>query len=225
MEILSGGFTLDTGDSAFPLSTDSMVLADFVELPRGARVLDLGAGCGTLGVLLCAKSDSCTVTGLEIDESAHALALDNIRRNGLEARLFSICADLRTLAPGSYQVCISNPPYYSGGPASREHAGARRDDNCTLPELFEAAARNLSTGGDFFLVHKPERLAQLCGCAESVGLEPKRLKLVRHRKGGPITLVLLACRKGGKPGLTIEEMYLFEASGDPSDDYRRIYHI
>ncbi len=225
METFSGGFTLDTGTSAFPLSTDSMVLADFVKLPRDARVLDLGSGCGTLGVLLCAKADTCRVTGVEIDESAHTLALDNIRRNSLEPRLSSICADLRALAPGRYQICVSNPPYYSGGPASREHPAARRDDNCTLPELFDAAARNLSTGGDFYLVHKPEKLAQLCGCAESAGLEPKRLKLVRHKKNGPITLVLLACRKGGKPGLIIEEMYLFEANGEPSADHRRIYHI
>ena len=42
------------------MSTDSMLLADFVKLPRNAKVLDLGAGCGTLGVLLCAKDAGCT---------------------------------------------------------------------------------------------------------------------------------------------------------------------
>ncbi len=225
METLSGGYTLDTGENAFPLSTDSMVLADFVKLPRNATVLDLGSGCGTLGLLLCARDAGCSVTGVEIDPSAHETALENIRANHLSSRLSSICTDLRTLSPGSYHIVLSNPPYYSGGPASREHPAARRDDTCTLEDLFAAAARSLRTGGDFFLVHKPERLAQLCACGENHQLEPKRLKLVRHQKNGPVTLILLACRKGGKPGLIIEDMYLFAEDGTPSSDYRRIYHI
>ncbi len=225
MEYLSGGFTLEPGNSAFPLSTDSMLLADFVKLPRNAQVLDLGSGCGTLGLLLCAKDPSCTVTGVEIQEAAHQSALENIRRNGLDARLFSICGDLRSLSPDSFPVCLSNPPYFASGPASQSHPGARREDTCPPEALFAAAAKSLRTGGDFFLVHKPERLAQLCACACAVSLEPKRLRLVRHQKYGPISLILLACRKGGKPGLIIEEMYLFEENGDPSPDYRRIYHM
>ena len=47
-------YTLDL-TSGFPLSTDSMVLADFVRPPKNAVVLDLGSGCGTLGLLLCAR--------------------------------------------------------------------------------------------------------------------------------------------------------------------------
>ena len=63
METLFNGFTLALSPGAFPLSTDSMVLADFVRLRPNAGVLDLGSGCGTLGLLLCAKNESCTVTG------------------------------------------------------------------------------------------------------------------------------------------------------------------
>ena len=53
MEQLPGGYTLALSDGAFPLRTDSMVLAHFVKLPKSANILDLGAGCGTLGLLLC----------------------------------------------------------------------------------------------------------------------------------------------------------------------------
>ena len=54
MEQLPNGITLNLPEGAFPLSTDSMVLSHFVRLPKNARVLDLGSGCGTLGLLLCA---------------------------------------------------------------------------------------------------------------------------------------------------------------------------
>ncbi len=225
MEQLANGYTLEICPGSFPLSTDSMLLSDFVKLPKQATVLDLGSGCGTLGLLLCARDAQCTVTGIELSPQAHLTALENIRRNRLEARLSSICGDLRTVAPSSFHICVSNPPYFAGGPASKAAPLARREDTCTVQELFTAAARALRWGGDFFLVHRPERLAELCACATQAGLEPKQLKLVRHKENGPITLLLLACRKGGKPGLKIEEMHLFDASGEPSARYRAIYHI
>ena len=228
MEILSGKYTLTLAEGSFPLSTDSMVLADFVKIPRAARVLDLGSGCGTLGLLLCAKDDGCTGTGIELTENAHLCALQNIRSNALEGRLYSICADLRSMppeaTPGSFDLCVSNPPYFTGGELSRKTPLARREDCCSPADLFAAASKYLRFGGDFYLVHKPERLAQLCAEGSKAGLEPKRLRLVRHREGGPIALILLGCRKGGKPGLLIDEMTLYHADGTPTEDRRRIYH-
>lgn len=226
MEYIADHYTLDLGPG-FPLSTDSMVLADFVRLPKNAAVLDLGSGCGTLGLLLCARDQGCCVTGMELQEAAHAAAVENIARNGLEGRLSSICADLRDmpLAPGSFQVCVSNPPYFSGGAAHSKNPTARQEDTCTPKDLFAAASRALRWGGDFFLIHKPERLAQLCFEASSHGLEPKRLRLVRHRPDAPVSLILLSCRRGGKPGLQWEELCLYNQDGTPTADYKRIYNL
>ena len=225
METIKQSFTLDLS-GGFPLSTDSMVLADFVRLPKNAAVLDLGSGCGTLGLLLCARDALCTVTGIELDEAAHAAALENIERNHLGERLHSICGDLREIpvAPGLFRVCVSNPPYFSGGERHSRTPGARREDTCPPDALFAAASKALCFGGVFFLVHKPERLAQLCFEASSHGLEPKRLRLVRHRPDSPVSLILLSCRKGGKPGLMLEELLLFHSDGTPTEDYKRIYH-
>ena len=228
MEYLHNGFTLELCDGAFPLSTDSIVLSGFTKLPRQAKVLDLGAGCGTLGLLLCAKDQGCNVTGIEVDEKAHQTALQNAHRNNISARLTSICADLRSVsslfASGSFQVCISNPPYFSAAQDSA-NSKARHEQLCTLEDLFSAAQWAVQYGGDFFLVHKPERLSEICACATNHKLEPKRLLLLRHKPTDPISLVLLQCRKGAKSGLIIEEAYLQEADGQPSEYYRRLYHI
>ena len=229
METLHNGFTLDFPQTVFPLSTDSILLADFVRLSPQANVLDLGSGCGTLGVLLCAADPRCKVTGIELDETAHIAALNNIQRNALSSRIHSICGDIRTVnrltEPGVFHCCVSNPPYFSGGPASSATPLARREDCCSPAELFAAAAWALKYGGDFFLVHKPERLGQLCGCAAAVGLEPKRLRLIRHRENGPVSLILLAFRKGGKPGLIWEEQTLFDTQNNPTSYYKKLYHI
>jgi len=228
MEYLPNGFTLSLCDGAFPLSTDSMVLAHFVRLSRNARVLDLGSGCGTLGLLLCSKDQSCHVTGLELEEKAHLQALENIRRNNLASRMESICTDLRWVSgrfsPGSFSCCVSNPPYFSAGAASRSLPTARQEGSCTPEDLFACAGSLLKFGGDFFLVHKPERLAELIATAAKHKLEAKRLCLVRHKEGAPVNLILLQLRKGAKPGLVWEEIVLHNADGSPTPVYQEIYH-
>ena len=229
MENLHNGFTLQLCEGAFPLSTDSIALAAFTRLPKNARVLDLGSGCGTLGLLLCAADPVCTVTGVELTENAHITALENASRNGISHRLTSICADLKTipdfLSPGSFSVCVSNPPYFTGGLKSGSVPLARHTDTCDLQALFRAAAWALKYGGDFFLVHKPESLAEICYQAGAHHLEPKQLLLLRHREDGPISLILLQCRKGGKPGLTIREAALHHSDGSATDYYKQLYHL
>ena len=229
MEQLPHGLTLHIPAGAFPLSTDSMVLAHFVRLGKNARVLDLGSGCGTLGLLLCARQEGLHITGLELDAAAHLAAAENIRRNQLQGRMESICADLRRVstlfAPGSFSCCVSNPPYFSGGPASQETPLARREDACTPADLFRSAGWALKYGGDFFLVHRPERLAELIARGAENQLEAKRLLLLRHRADAPVSLIALHFRKGAKPGLRLEEQVLYQPDGAPSAYYKEVYHL
>lgn len=229
MEVLDNGFTLMLCDGAFPLSTDSMALAGFAKLPKNATVLDLGSGCGTLGLLLCAQRSDCSVTGVEIDANAHETALKNIERNKLCNRLNSICEDARRVSsfikPGSYRVCISNPPYFTDGPQSKATPNARRENLLTLEDLFTAVAWSVQYGGDFYLVHRPERLAEIFFTAGKHQLEPKQLQLLRHYDGGTVSLVLIKFRKGAKPGLKWTEQYLFNKDGSTSEYYKQIYHL
>ncbi len=229
MEYLHNGFTLEICPGAFPLTTDSIALSDFVKLPRNAKVLDLGSGCGTLGLLLCAKDSGCCVTGVELDPSAHIAAKSNAASNAIVDRLKSICADLTAipdfLPPGSFDICVSNPPYFSAGPKSQTLSHARSEEACTMDDLFRSAAWALRYGGDFFLIHRPERLGELFSCACAHKLEPKRLCLLRHKEDGPVSLVMIQYRKGAKPGLIWEEQSLHESDGSPSAYYRSLYHL
>lgn len=229
MEYLHNGFTLEISEMGFPLSTDSIALADFVRLPKQAAVLDLGSGCGTLGLMLCAKRNDCTVTGVELSQEDHRMALHNSKQNDLQERLTSICTDIKAIPSdipqGSYHICVTNPPYYTGGPKSGTYPLARHTDACSMEDIFRAAAWALRYGGDFFIVHKPEYLGQICGLAAGNKLEPKRLCLVRHKEDGPVSLILLQCRKGAKPGLIWEEAALHHADGSPTPYYKQLYHL
>ena len=216
----------------FRLGTDSVLLSQFVTLPRRARVADLGSGCGSLGLLLCARDGECSVTGIELDESAHALALQNIENNRLAHRMTALHGDvreLRALLPaGGFDCVLSNPPYFPprSGKLSEKAPSARSELTLPLQALCSAAAWLLQTGGRFSVVHRPERLCDLFCAMRENGLEPKRLRFVRHRADCPPNLVLIEARRGGRPGLQTEADFISQKSdGTPTDEYRAAYHI
>lgn len=232
-EFFSGGMTLEVTDGCFRLSTDSMALADFCRLPRAAAVCDLGCGCGALGLLLLRDHPDARVTGVELLPEVAAQARRNIDANGLAGRFSVVTGDLRKhrgiLPASAFDAVAANPPYFpaaSGGVSPEDaRAAARSEVCCTLEELCACAAYLLRFGGDFFLVHRAERLADLLCTLRAHGLEPKRVRFVRHHAGAEAKLVLLAARRGGKTGLKVEpELLLFTPEGQECAEYQRIYH-
>ena len=233
-DLLCGRIRMKILDAQFRVSTDSMVLADFCRIKPGSRVLDLGCGCGTLGLLLLGADGTLQLCGIELQEAAARQAQENAEENGFSDRMHIVCGDLRQahtqIAPGNFDCVISNPPYYppeSGYLHAQDSLSAARSELCCpFDALCAAAARALRWGGRFFLVHKPERLVDLLTGLRTARLEPKRIRFVRHRAESGVNLVLIEARLGGKPGLQYEpDLILYTQTGDLSAEGRRIYHL
>lgn len=227
-----GGPLFTRGD-AFPLSTDSVLLADFARPAGARRGIDLGCASGIVALLLLSRAPRLHMTGLELDPAAAEAARRNMAANGLTDRSEILTGDIRRhrelFRPGSFDLAAANPPYYPLGsgplPADPARAAARGETDCTLPELCAAAAWLLRTGGAFCLVHKPERLSELFCALTAAGLEPKRLRLVCARPGAAPSLALTEGRRGARPGLKIEPSLCLSApDGSESVEYKRIYH-
>ena len=217
----------------FRLSTDCVLLADFVNTSSAAKGIDLGCASGAIGLLLLSRSPRLHMTGLELLPQAAALAGENMAVNGLSARSRIVTGDIRQhrqLFPsGSFDLVVANPPYFplgSGAVSPDEgRAAARGEVSCTLEDVCTAAAFLCRTGGSFALVHKPERLSEALCCMSRHGLEPKRLRLVCHRAELAPNLVLIEGRRGGKPGMKIEPLLVLRnADGSETDEVKRIYH-
>ena len=233
-EFLQHDLTLLQSEGVFRLGTDAMVLADFVRLQKGAAVCDLCAGAGAVGMLLLAQDPGLTVTAVELQAEAVSLMEQTAARNGLEERLIPIRGDLReirSLLPhGSFRHVVCNPPYYpvnSGFHAHSEaQAVARTELCCTMENVLDAAAWLLPTGGTLWLVHKPERLADLLCGLRAHRLEPKVLRLVAHNPAAEPSLVLIKAVMGGKAALEVRPiLFLQTPDGSPTEEYRRIYHL
>jgi len=230
LEHLWNGVVLRQPEGHFRLGTDSIACAGFARFSRGSRIADLGCGSGAIGLMLLASDPTLQVTGIELEPEAAALAAENARSNPVN--FTAIHGDLRRirdlLPAGSMDGCISNPPYFpvgSGKTAAGPLGRARSEETCTLPQLMDAAAWLLPTGGKFVLVHRPERLAELIFHLKSRDLEPKRLRFCRHSAEKPVNLVLLEAKKGGNAGLQYEnDLVFYRQNGEMTPDFARFYH-
>ena len=195
-----GPYTYRWDGDCFPLGADSLALGGFCTLKGGWRVLDLGCGAGLLLLLCARRQEGLTLSGVEWDPHAAALARKNLSENGLEGQILT--CDLRTMSLDKpMDLVISNPPWYPQG--SGKEGGPGRMEDCTLPQLCTAAAGTLKPKGRFALVHRPERLTDLLCALRGAGLEPKRLRLCRHSPDKSPYAVLIEAVKGGHPGLDI----------------------
>ena len=231
-ELWPGGPRFLQTEASFKLSTDSVLLADFAQVARVRRCLDLGSGAGVLCVLLAAKNPEAAFTGVELQPDFAALSRLNLAENGLDDRAEIIVGDLRehrVLLPAEgFDLVVSNPPYFAenaGHSAPAAHrATAREEKSCTLKDLCLAARWALRWGGSFALVHRPERLSEALCAMTQAGIEPKRLRLVSHSALKAPSLVLIEGRRGGRSGLKIEApLILTDGAGNDADEVRRIY--
>ena len=198
-----GSYTLSWDSGVFPLGGDALALGEFSTVKPGWRVCDLGTGSGVLLLLLAGRGSGLDLTGIELDPLSAQTARENLAANRLSGEI--VTGDLRTapLSPGSFDLVISNPPYFPVG-SGKSGGQARSEECCSLEELCAAAARLVKNGGRFALCHRPERLADVICALRAHGLEPKRMRLVSHSPEHSPSLLLLEAIKQGRPGLTIE---------------------
>jgi len=231
-ELWRGGPRFMQTEESFKLSTDSVLLADFANMKHVRSCLDLGSGAGVLCVLLAAKNSETKITGVELQPDFADLSRLNISENGFTGRADIITGDLREFrslfGASSFDLVVSNPPYFSensGYSAPKEHrAKAREELNCTLWDICAAAKWALRWGGDFSLVHRPERLSEIFVAMTEAGIEPKRLRMVSYSAEKAPSLVLVEGKRGGKKGLKIEApLILTDGSGRDSHESQRIY--
>ena len=183
-------------------------------------------------MLMSAKSDCRLLTGLEIQPDSADMASRSVRLNGLESRVRIVQGDIREadalFAPASFGLVTCNPPYMiqSHGLQNPDSpkAIARHEVLCCFDDVARAAEKLLKSGGHFYLVHRPFRLAEIMTTLRDHGLEPKRMRLVYPYVDREPNMVLLDCTRGGRPRLTVERpLIVYKEPGVYTDEIYEVY--
>jgi len=217
---------------AFRFGVDAILLSHFVKVKRNQRVLDMGTGTGILPILIAAKTEASWITGLEIQADIAAMARRSVEGNGLAHRIEIVEGDIKNvtslLGAATYDVVVTNPPYTRVGSGLKNpqdsKAVARHELYCTLEDVLKNGVKMLKPQGEFYMVHRPDRLTDIMEGMRRLKLEPKVLRMVSPREGDAPSLILIKGIKNGKPGLIImPQLNIYDRDGHYTPETQLIY--
>lgn len=231
-ELHRNGYRIIQNEKLFCFGMDAVLLSGFAQVKEGECAIDLGTGTGIIPILLAAKTKGKHFTGLEISEISADMAHRSAVLNDLTQRLDIVRGDIKEagemFAPASFDVVTSNPPYMIGEHglvnSDLEKAAARHELLCNFEDVVRAAAKLLRSGGRFYLVHRPFRLAELMNTMSKYRLEPKRMRLVYPYIDREPNMVLIEAVRGGKSRMTVEKpLIVYEKPGVYTKEIIEIY--
>ncbi|HID69084.1 MAG TPA: tRNA1(Val) (adenine(37)-N6)-methyltransferase [Desulfobacterales bacterium] len=229
-------FCLQHADG-YRFSIDPVLLAHFVRLGKDENVLDLGAGCGILGLILLYRAGNRirSLTAFELQAGLAELARDNIKLNQFQNQMQVMEGDLcdikKSLKPEAYSTVVCNPPFYplGGGRPScnKESEIARHQVTCTLADVLKAAATAVKNRGRIYLIYPADGLGSLFALLPQQGLTAKRLQLIYSypdTETGARLLLLEAMKNGGEGLEVLPPFYIYDKkNGNYSEAMQQLY--
>lgn len=230
-DLQRNGYRIIQKKKGFCFGMDAVLLSGFAQVKEGEVAVDLGTGTGIIPILLEAKTKGKHFTGLEIQEEVAEMAGRSVRLNQLENRVDIVRGDIkeasRLFGKASFDVVTSNPPYMNDNHGLKNpelpKAIARHEVFCTLDDVCREASLLLKSGGRFYMVHRPHRLAEIITALKNYKLEPKRMKLVHPFVDKEANMVLIEAVRGGRSMMKVEAPIIVYR--EPGVYTREIYDV
>jgi tRNA1Val (adenine37-N6)-methyltransferase len=216
----------------FCFGIDAVLLADFVQANKRAKIMDLCTGNGIVPLLLHGKNKGAKIYGLEIQAEIAEMAQRSVSMNGLDEVISIQVGDASRVRemekPHSFDVVTMNPPYkpVGGGMVNpTDHkAIARHEITAGLESLIESAAYLLNSQGRFYMVHRPQRLVEIISLMKKHGIEPKRIRLIYPKEGRRPNIVLIKGIRGGKADLIMDPaFFVYDENGEYRPEVHKAY--
>lgn len=223
-------------ENGFCFGIDAILLSDFAkEMKKAETIVDFCTGTGIIAILLSGKVKKAKkIYAVEIQEDVCEMAQRSVELNKLEEKIEILNMDLKkvheVINQGTVDAITVNPPYkpINSGVISEKNSKmiSRHEVLCTLEEIIIEANKLLKFNGQFFMVHRPERLADIIYYMRKYKIEPKRIRFVHPNVNAVSNLVLIEGVKCGKPFLKFETpLYVYNENGKYTDEILKIYNI
>jgi tRNA1Val (adenine37-N6)-methyltransferase len=167
------------------------------------RTLDLGTGIGTVGLLvLSGLPAEARLTCVEAQDVSYRFLRENLRANGVEARVDARHGDLRELALGErFPLVTGSPPYFdvSAGivPSDSQKAHARFELRGDVRDYARAAKLHLEEDGLFVFCFPWPQKARALAAVRDEGFTVTAQRDVVPRVGIAPLFSVFACRLDG----------------------------
>ncbi len=209
-DMMLDGLKIVQDTRLYRFTSDSVLLSKFARAKRGETVADFCSGSGIVAFHFYALNKAVkdlSFTLFELQPELLALSKKTATYNGFEN--FEFVEGRLQEIPKAYQekfsLVLCNPPYEKGGFDNDEYHKAicRKEITITLKEIAQASRFALKYGGRLCMLHRADRLAEVCYTLKDAGIEVKKIQFVGGRYGSKPYLVLVEGVKGGKPCVEI----------------------
>jgi tRNA1Val (adenine37-N6)-methyltransferase len=172
------------------------------------NILEIGSGSGLLSLMIAQKND-CLIDAIEIDEEAAQQAKENISLSAWKDNVKLHHADVLNFSFNqSYNVIVSNPPFYENEieSANKQKNLAHHGNGLKLSELFSLVKKQLATHGNFYLLLPFKRKSEAEKILRRENLFIQKMIIVSQSvKHQPFRLMI----KAGHAPMQIEEKHIF----------------
>ncbi|GAA0070549.1 tRNA1(Val) (adenine(37)-N6)-methyltransferase [Clostridium sardiniense] len=225
------GLMLIQKTDGFKFGVDAVLLSDFANVKKKHKVIDLCTGTGIIPFLLYGKYNPSSIKGIEVQEDMVEMANRSVNLNETYNIEF-IHRDLKDIdflkTVEKADVITVNPPYKLNNAGivnpSDKLSIARHEVLCNLENVIEASRILLKDNGRLFMVHRPERLADIITLMRKYKIEPKRIRMVHPNKNKAPNIVLVEGQRDGGSFLKWDApIYVYNEDGNYSDEINRIY--
>lgn len=217
----------------FKFGIDAVILADFTKAKKRDTVIDLCSGTGAIPFLIWGRYETKKIIGIEIQEDMVEMANRSSKINNLSKTISFINRDLKDIdflkQLDKVDVVTVNPPYKINLAGiknpSDKLAISRHEIMCNLEEVIVAGKSVLKDNGRIFMVHRPERLADIITLMRKYNIEPKRIRMVHPNTKKPPNIVLIEGQNFGGKFLKWEApLYVYKDTLEYSDEINEIYN-
>ena len=218
----------------FCFGIDSILLTDFAKnIKQNSKVIDLGTGTGIIPILLYGKTKNTKFVGVEIQPEVAEMADRSVKLNLLENNIEILNTNILELSKiynrGSFDVVTTNPPYkkINTGVINENNKKliSRHEITASLEDFIRTASFLLKDLGEFYMVHRPDRLVDIFYEMRKNKIEPKKIKFIYPNKNKKTNLVLIKGIKNGKQFLEFENnLYVYNEDGNYTNEILKIYN-
>ena len=231
-ELQLKGLKLIQKKDSFRFGVDAVLLSEFANIKKNFRVIDLCTGTGIVPFLILGKYEPKEIVGIEVQEEIAEMANRSTVLNNVEDKIKFINRDLKDIEflkqLGRFDALTVNPPYKLNNSGivnpSDKLAIARHEVLCTLEDVIATSRILLKDNGRMYMVHRPERLADILTLMRKYKIEPKRIRMVHpNTKKSPNIVLIEGQRDGGKFLKWDPPLYVYNDNGEYSDEINKIY--
>lgn len=218
----------------FCFGMDSVLLSDFAKnIKKDSMILDLGTGTGIISILLSAKTNLKKIYGIEIQNDVANMAKRSVKLNELEDKIEILNEDIKNIEKlfnkNSIDAIVTNPPYKEVNRGiineSNNKVISRHEVKANLEDFIKISFDLLKDYGEFYMVNRPERIADIIECLRKYKIEPKNIRFVYPKINKDPNLVLIKAVKNSKKFLKVEKpLIIYNENNEYTEEVYKIYN-